>query len=143
MKKSFFNFSILTLLFFLVISCSNKEKSDECSTFLECLDGTYWTTNDNQSIWTFNDKENGEYLEVYISGDNCYTYENNFIVNAQFKYQTKINLSEDFGGSNWIYSIVNDSVIEKSKSTGGNTSYFYKTDKSYLDELLEFDECNY
>ena len=70
-------------------------------------------------------------------------HENNFIVNAQFKYQTKINLSEDFGGSNWIYSIVNDSVIEKSKSTGGNTSYFYKTDKSYLDELLEFDECNY
>ena len=60
-----------------------------------------------------------------------------------WKYQTKINLSEDFGGSNWIYSIVNDSVIEKSKSTGGNTSYFYKTDKSYLDELLEFDECNY
>ena len=143
MKKSFFNFSILTSLFFLVISCSNKEKSSECSTFLECLDGTYWTTNDNQSIWTFNDKENGEYLEVYISGDNCYTYENNFIVNAQFKYQTKINLSEDFGGSNWIYSIVNDSVIEKSKSTGGNTSYFYKTDKSYLDKLLEFDECNY
>ena len=143
MKKSFSNFSILTLLFFLVISCSNKEKSDECSILLECLDGTYWTTNDNQSIWRFNDKENGEYLEVYISGDNCYTYENNFIVNAQFKYQTKINLSEDFGGSNWIYSIVNDSVIEKSKSTGGNTSYFYKTDKSYLDELLEFDECNY
>ena len=143
MKKSFFNFSTLTLLFFLVTSCSNKEKSGECSTFLECLDGTYWTTNDNQSIWTFNDKENGEYLEVYISGDNCYTYENNFIVNAQFKYQTKINLSEDFGGSNWIYSIVNDSVIEKSKSTGGNTSYFYKTDKFYLDELLEFDECNY
>tara|TARA_B100000886_G_scaffold85301_1_gene55868 strand:- start:1837 stop:2268 length:432 start_codon:yes stop_codon:yes gene_type:complete len=143
MKKSFFNFSILPLLFFLIISCSNKENSSECSTFLECLDGTYWTTNDNQSIWTFNDKKNGEYLEVYISGDNCYTYENNFIVNAQFKYQTKINLSEDFGGSNWIYSIVNDSVIEKSKSTGGNTSYFYKTDKSYLDELLEFDECNY
>lgn len=143
MKKSFLKFSIVPLLFLLTISCSNKEKSGECSTFLECLDGTYWTTNDNISIWTFNDKINGEYLEVYISGDNCYTYENNFIVKAQFKYQTKINLSEDFSGSNWIYSIVNDSVIEKSKSTGGNTSYFYKTDKSYLDALLEFDECNY
>ena len=143
MKKSFFNFSILTLLFFLVTSCSNKEKSGECSTFLECLDGTYWTTNDNQSIWTFNDKENGEYLEVYISGDNCYTYENNFIVNARFKYQTKINLSEDFAGSSWFYTIVNDSIIEKTKSTGGNTSYFYKTDKNYLDELLELDECTY
>ena len=71
------------------------------------------------------------------------TYENNFIVNAEFKYQTKLNLSEDFNGSNWFYSIVNDSVIEKTKSTGGSTIYFYKTDKSYLDDLLEFDECNY
>ena len=143
MKKSYFNFTILTILFFLVIRCSNKEKSGECSTFLECLDGTYWTTNDNQSIWTFNDKENGEYLEVYISGDNCYTYENNFIVNARFKYQTKINLSEDFAGSSWFYTIVNDSIIEKTKSTGGNTSFFYKTDKNYLDKLLELDECTY
>ena len=143
MKKSFFNFFILPLLFFLIISCSNKENSGECSTFLECLDGTYWTTNDNQSIWTFNDKKNEEYLEVYISGDNCYTYENNFIVNARFKYQTKINLSEDFAGSSWFYTIVNDSLIEKTKSTGGNTSYFYKTDKNYLDELLELDECTY
>ena len=143
MKKTVVNSSLLSLILFLTLSCSNKEKSVECTTFLECLDGTYWTTNNNKSIWTFNDKKNGEYLEVYILGDNCYTYENNFIVNAQFKYQTKINLSEDFGGSNWIYSIVNDSVIEKSKSTGGNTSYFYKTDKFYLDELLEFDECNY
>ena len=113
----------------MTISCSNKEKSIECTTFLECLDGTYWTTNNNKSIWTFNDKKNGEYLEVYISGDNCYTYENNFIVNARFKYQTKINLSEDFAGSSWFYTIVNDSIIEKTKSTGGNTSYFYKTDK--------------
>ena len=52
MKKSFLKFSIVPLLFLLIISCSNKEKSGECSTFLECLDGTYWTTNDNLSIWT-------------------------------------------------------------------------------------------
>tara|TARA_B100000989_G_scaffold15063_1_gene10054 strand:- start:1828 stop:2259 length:432 start_codon:yes stop_codon:yes gene_type:complete len=142
MKKSLFNSSIGLIFLLLTISCSNKEKSVECSTFLECLDGTYWTTNNNQSIWTFNDNINGEYLELYISEFNCYTYENNFIVNAQFKYQTKINLSEEFGGSNWLYTIVNDSIIEKSKSTGGNTSFFYKTDKSFLDELLEFDECN-
>ena len=142
MKKSLFNSSIGLIFLLLTISCSNKEKSVECSTFLECLDGTYWTTNNNQSIWTFNDNINGEYLELYITGFNCYTYENNFIVNAQFKYQTKINLSEEFGGSNWLYTIVNDSIIEKSKSTGGNTSFFYKTDKSFLDELLEFDECN-
>ena len=142
MKNNFYNFILILLLLFIVISCSNNEKSGECSTFLECFDGTYWTTNDNQSIWTFNDNEDGEYLEVYISGNNCYTYENNFIVNAIFKYQTKTNLSEDFMSSNWVYTVVNDSVIEKSKSTGGNTSYFYKTDKSYLDALLRLDECN-
>ena len=142
MKNNFYNFILILLLLFIVISCSNNEKSGDCSTFLECFDGTYWTTNDNQSIWTFNDNEDGEYLEVYISGNNCYTYENNFIVNARFKYQTKTNLSEDFMSSNWVYTVVNDSVIEKSKSTGGNTSYFYKTDKSYLDALLRLDECN-
>ena len=94
MKKTIYNSSLILLISLLIISCSNKDKSGECSTFLECVDGTYWTTNENQSIWTFNDNENGEYLEVYISGENCYKYENNFIVNAQFKYQTKINLSE-------------------------------------------------
>jgi hypothetical protein len=125
----------------LLSSCNNNEKSTECKTFLECLDGTYWTTNNNQSVWQFNDQVNGTYLEVFISGDNCYTYENNFIVNAEFKYQTKENLSEDFNGSNWFYTIVNDSVLEKTKSTGGNTIYFYKTEEIYLDNLLDLDEC--
>mgnify|MGYP001456136866 FL=1 len=143
MKKIFINSTLALLILSISVSCNNKEKSVECSTFLECLDGTYWTTNNNQSIWTFNDNKNGEYLEVYISGDNCYKYENNFIVNAKFKYQTKINLSEDFSGSSWLYTIVNDSLIEKTRSTGGNTSYFYKTNKNYLDNLIELDECTY
>ena len=73
----------------------------------------------------------------------CYEYENNFIVNAKFKYQTKEILSEEFNGSGWQYTIVNDSVIEKTKSTGGNTTFFYKTDKIYLDNLLDLDECSY
>lgn len=141
MKK--INYISVLLLSIIFISCSNNEKSSDCSTFLECLDGTYWTTNNNQSIWTFNDNQKGAYLEVYISGYNCYSYENNFIVDAEFKYQTKINLSEDFNGSNWLYTIVNDTLVEKTKSTGGNTIYFYKTDESYLDNLLELDECNY
>ena len=141
MKK--INYISVLLLSIIFISCSNKEKTSDCSTFLECLDGTYWTTNNNQSIWTFNDNQKGAYLEVYISGYNCYSYENNFIVDAEFKYQTKINLSEDFNGSNWLYTIVNDTLVEKTKSTGGNTIYFYKTDESYLDDLLELDECNY
>ena len=141
MKK--INYISVLLLSIISISCSNNEKSSDCTTFLECLDGTYWTTNNNQSIWTFNDNQKGAYLEVYISGYNCYSYENNFIVDAEFKYQTKINLSEDFNGSNWLYTIVNDTLVEKTKSTGGNTIYFYKTDESYLDDLLELDECNY
>ena len=141
MKK--INYISVLLLSIIFISCSNNEKSSDCSTFLECLDGTYWTTNNNQSIWTFNDNQKGAYLEVYISGYNCYSYENNFIVDAEFKYQTKINLSEDFNGSNWLYTIVNDTLVEKTKSTGGNTIYFYKTDESYLDDLIELDECNY
>ena len=142
MKKTIYNSSLILLLSLLIISCSNKDKSGECSTFLECIDGTYWTTNENQSIWTFNDNENGEYLEVYISGDNCYRYENNFIVNAVFNYQTKINLSESFNGITWFYNIVNDSVIEKTKSTGGSTSFFYKTSKTSLDDILNLDECS-
>ena len=142
--KNLHNISILVIILsFFTLSCSNRDKSGECSSFLECLDGTFWTTDNNQSIWTFNDDVDGAYLELYISGFNCYSYENNFIVNAEFKYQTKINLSEDFNGSNWFYSIVNDSLIEKTKSTGGATTYFYKTEKSYLDKLLELDECNY
>ena len=136
-KKLYFFFSIL------ILGCSSNDKTTGCTTFLECLDSTYWTTNNNQSIWTFNDNENGAYLEVYISGYNCYTYENNFIVNAEFKYQTKDNLSEDFNGSNWLYTILNDTIIEKTKATGGNTIYFNKSEKSYLDELLKLDECNY
>ena len=142
MKKAFYNYSIVILVSLIITSCSNKNKSNECSTFLECLDGTYWTSDSNRSIWTFNDNENGEYLEVYISGDNCYRYENNFIVNAVFNYQTKINLSESFNGITWFYNIVNDSVIEKTKSTGGSTSFFYKTNKTFLDDLLSLDECN-
>ncbi|MDC1034386.1 hypothetical protein OAR02_02960 [Flavobacteriaceae bacterium] len=125
------------------ISCSNNDNSRECSTFLECLDGTYWTNDSNQSIWTFNDNVSGEYLELYITGDNCHKYENNFIVDAVFNYQTKMNLSEDFNGVTWIYSVVNDNVIEKTKSTGGSTSFLYKTDKSFLDDILKLDECSY
>lgn len=132
-----------TFIILLLSSCNNKEKSSECLTFLECLDGTYWTNNNNQSVWTFNNNVNGAYLEVFITGDNCYTYENNFIVNAEFKYQTKENLSEDYNGSNWFYTIVNDTVIEKTKSTGGNTIFFYKTDEVYLDNILDLDECVY
>lgn len=142
MKNYLFSSILIIVISIISTACSSSNDSGECSSFLECLDGTYWTQNNNQSIWKFNDNQNGTYLEVYIAGDNCYSYENNFIVNAEFKYQTKLNLSEDFNGSNWFYSIINDSVIEKTKSTGGSTSFFYKTDESFLDELLKLDECN-
>ena len=142
MKNSFSSSLLIIIVSSITLTCSSSNDSRECLSFLECLDGTYWTQNNNQSIWTFNDNQNGAYLEVYITGNNCYNYENNFIVNAEFKYQTKLNLSEDFNGSNWFYTIINDSVIEKTKSTGGSTSFFYKTEESFLDELLKLDECN-
>ena len=142
MKNYLFSSILIIVISIISTACSSNNDSGECSSFLECLDGTYWTANNNQSIWKFNDNQNGAYLEVFITGNNCYSYENNFIVNAEFKYQTKLNLSEDFNGSNWFYSIINDSVIEKTKSTGGSTSFFYKTDESFLNKLLELDECN-
>ena len=132
-----------SILILFIIGCSNNEKTTECSTFLECLDGTYWTNNNNQSVWTFNNEVKGAYLEVYITGDNCYKYENNFIVDAQFKYQTKDNLSEEYNGSSWFYTIVNDSVLEKTKSTGGNTIFFYKTSiRTTCSNLSDFSFCN-
>ena len=67
---------------------------------------------------------------------------NSLSLRCQWNYQTKENLSENFNGSSWLYTIVNDTVVEKTKATGGNTIYFYKTNKSYLDNLLDFDECN-
>ena len=143
MKKHNLKYLLFLSISFTTISCSNNDNSRECSTFLECLDGTYWTNNNNQSIWTFNDNVSGEYLELYITGNNCYKYENNFIVDAVFNYQTKMNLSEDFNGITWIYNVVNDSVIEKTKSTGGSTSFLYKTDKSFLNKILSLDECDY
>ena len=91
MKNINYTSILLILLSFMTINCSSND-SGECSNFLECLDGTYWTNNNNQSIWTFNDDKDGAYLEVYISGFDCYKYENNFIVNAEFKYQTKLSL---------------------------------------------------
>ena len=96
MKNYLFSSILIIVISIISTACSSTNDSGECSSFLECLDGTYWTPNDNQSIWTFNDNQNGAYLEVYIAGNNCYNYENNFIVNAEFKYQTKLNLSEDF-----------------------------------------------
>lgn len=143
MKKYRLKHILVLAISVIAISCSNNGNSRECSTFLECLDGTYWTNDSNQSIWTFNDNVSGEYLELYITGDNCHKYENNFIVDAVFNYQTKMNLSENFNGVTWIYSVVNDNVIEKTKSTGGSTSFLYKTDKSFLDDILKLDECSY
>ena len=42
-----------------------------------------------------------------------------------------------------MYTIVNDTVIEKVRLTGGNTNYFFKKDKSELEKLINENEyCN-
>ena len=65
-------------------------------------------------------------MDVHINNGGCYLYEDNNMVGASFKFQTKENLSEDYAGSNWLYTIVNDSLIEKTMAAGGNTYYFIK-----------------
>ena len=55
---------------------------------------------------------------------------------------TKENLSEDYAGSNWLYTIVNDSIIEKTMAAGGNTYYFIKKDKAYFNQVLNLGSCN-
>ena len=67
MKNSYYSSILIIAFSILSTGCSTSNDSGECSSFLECLDGTYWTPNDNQSIWTFNNNENGAYLEVYIA----------------------------------------------------------------------------
>ena len=59
MKNSLYSSILIIVISILVAACSSSNDSGECSSFLECLDGTYWTPNDNQSIWTFNDNQNG------------------------------------------------------------------------------------
>ena len=134
MKKTFLFISLL------IISCSEDNKS--CETFLECLDGTYWSSEDNASAWRFFNDKNDVYMDVHINQRECYLYEDNNMAGASFKFQTAKNLSEDYAGSNWIYTIVNDSLIEKTMSAGGNTYYFIKRDKAYFNEILNLGSCN-
>ena len=134
MKKIFLFITIL------IISCSEDNKS--CETFLNCLDGTYWSSEDNASIWRFFNDKNGVYMDVHVNQGGCYIYEDNNMVGASFKFQTKKNLSEDYAGYNWLYTIVNDSLIEKTMAAGGNTYYFIKRDKTYFNEILDLGICN-
>ena len=131
---------IVLLISILIISCSEEDKS--CETFLECLDGTYWSSENNLSAWRFFNDKNGVYMDVHINNGGCYLYEDNNMVGAAFKFQTKENLSEEYAGSNWLYTIVNDSLIEKTMAAGGNTYYFIKRDKAHFNQILDLGSCN-
>ena len=131
---------IFLFIIILIISCSEDNKN--CETFLDCLNETYWSSEDNASIWRFFNDKNGVYMDVHVNQGGCYIYEDNNMVGASFKFQTKKNLSEDYAGYNWLYTIVNDSLIEKTMSTGGNTYYFIKRDKTYFNEILDLGTCN-
>ena len=131
---------IFLFIIILIISCSEDNKN--CETFLDCLNETYWSSEDNASIWRFFNDKNGVYMDVHVNQGGSYIYEDNNMVGASFKIQTKKNLSEDYAGYNWLYTIVNDSLIEKTMSTGGNTYYFIKKDKTYFNEILDLGTCN-
>ena len=83
-----------------------------------------------------------EYIWMFINNGGCYLYEDNNMVGASFKFQTKENLSEDYAGSNWLYTIVNDSLIEKTMAAGGNTYYFIKRDKAHFNQILDLGSCD-
>ena len=51
---------IVLFISILIISCSGDDKS--CETFLECLDGTYWSSENNLSAWRFFNDKNGVYM---------------------------------------------------------------------------------
>ena len=66
MKKIFLFITIL------IIGCSEDNKS--CETFLNCLDGTYWSSEDNASIWRFFNDKNGVYMDVHVNQGGCYIF---------------------------------------------------------------------
>ena len=43
---------------------------------------------------------------------------------------SKNSFVESYDDREWMYTIVNDTVIEKVRLTGGNTNYFFKKEYS-------------
>ena len=133
-------FSVIISLIFL-FSCEVEKKS--CQNILECLDGTVWSPQGRESYWTIFNDPNGIYMDVHLINNGCILYETPQTVGASLVSISKNSFVESYDDREWMYTIVNDTVIEKVRLTGGNTNYFFKKDKSELDKLINENEyCN-
>ncbi len=83
-------------------------------------------------------------MEWCLSINNgCLVYDTPQTVGASLVSLNKNSFIESYDDREWIYSIVNDTVIEKGRLTGGNTNYFFKRDNSEFEKLIsENDYCN-
>jgi hypothetical protein len=133
--------ALIFLLSVFFFSCETEKKT--CQNILECLDGTVWIPKGKMSYWRIFNNPTGVYLDVHVLKGDCFVYETPQIVGASLVSLNKNSFIEKFDGRNWIYRIINDTVLEKAKITGGNTSYFFKNSQSELDELLfQKDYCD-
>jgi len=115
---------VLALLFTAFIQC---QRTTPCTSFLACLDQTVWVSKNQQIYWQIYNNPNGVYMDVHTLNGNCLDYETSTAVGAEIRYQTPTNLVELYDGKEWIYTIVNDTVIEKNRTTGGSTIYLFKS----------------
>ena len=82
-------------------------------------------------------------MDVHLINNGCLIYETPQTVGASLVSLNKNSFVESYDDREWVYSIVNDTVIEKVRLTGGNTNYFFKKDNSELEKLIsENDYCN-
>ena len=129
-------------LFFLCVTFSCSETKRECETILECQDNTLWSLETGISYWRIFDDPSGIYLDVHFVSGDCIEYQTPSSVNASFIFQDKNSFIEKYDDKEWIYFLVNDTVLERSRATGGSTSYLYKKPVELLDVLLDnYDFC--
>ena len=129
------------LLSVFFLSCETEKKT--CQNILECLDGTVWVPKGKMSYWRILNNPKGVYLDAHVLKGDCIVYETPQVVGAVLVSFDKNSFIEKYYGREWIYRIINDTVIEKSRVTGGNTNYFFKNSQSELDKLLsQKDYCD-
>ena len=135
------NLFILSISLIFLYNCELEKKS--CQNILECLDGTVWVPKGRNSYWRIFNKPNGVYMDVHLIKEGCLIYQTPQSAGASLVSLNKNSFIEKYDDREWIYTIVNDTVIEKGRVTGGNTNYFFKRDKSELEKLLaKNDYCN-
>lgn len=127
---------------FLGVLFTQCQTTTSCSTFLSCLDQTVWVSKNQRQYWKIYNAPEGVYMDVHTLHGNCIGYETSIRAGARFQYQTKINLIENYDGKEWIYTLVNDTVLKKSRTTGGSTVYLFKTTPKVLELVVSsFKPC--